>query len=163
MKPEAFTLKNPKVLRALITHCYIGEAHDKQYCKGNPPTKKQYQGLWDTGASASMISARVVKELGLKPIRQIETRHAQGSTMSNLYYINMMLPNGIEIANIAASEGILFDFDVLIGMDVIGLGDFALTHKNGQTVFSFQIPSTHEYDFVKQIQNGVGVKKGKKK
>ena len=40
---------------------------------------------------------------------------------------------------------------------------FALTHKNDQTVFSFQIPSTHEYDFVKQIDQGVGQKKVRKK
>lgn len=52
--------------------------------------------------------------------------------------------------------------DMLIGMDIITLGDFALTHKNNGTVFSFQIPSTHEYDFVKQIQNGVGTKSKKK-
>lgn len=52
---------------------------------------------------------------------------------------------------------------MLIGMDIINLGDFALTHKNSGTVFSFQIPSTHEYDFVKQIDQGVGQKKTKKK
>lgn len=52
---------------------------------------------------------------------------------------------------------------MLIGMDIINLGDFALTHKNGGTVFSFQIPSTHEYDFVRQIELGVGQKNAKKK
>lgn len=83
--------------------------------------------------------------------------------MSNLYYINIVIPNGIEIINIAASEGKLHDFDMLIGMDVIALGDLALTHKNNQTVFSFQIPATHEYDFVRQIKHEEEGKAHKKK
>lgn len=48
---------------------------------------------------------------------------------------------------IPVTEGCLNGADMLIGMDIIGLGDFAITHKNMGTVFSFQIPSTHEYDF----------------
>lgn len=163
MKPKAFTLKNPATLRALITPCDISQAYDKRFCSDPHPLMKRFKGLWDTGASASMISEKVVKELGLHPIRQIETHHAQGTTMSNLYYINIVIPNGIEIINIAASEGKLHDFDMLIGMDVIALGDFALTHKNDHTVFSFQIPATHEYDFVKQIKHEEEGKAHKKK
>jgi len=34
----------------------------------------------------------------------------------------MVLPGGI---------------DALIGMDILGMGDFAVTHHNGNTVFSF--------------------------
>lgn len=163
MKPKAFTLRNPNTINVLITPCEVSEAHDKRFSNAPHPPLKQFKGLWDTGASASMISEKVVRELGLHPIRQIETRHAQGTAMSNLYYINIVLPNGIEVMNIAASEGVLYDFDLLIGMDVIGLGDFALTHKDDKTVFSFQIPPTHEYDFVKQIRNGVGDKNKKKR
>jgi hypothetical protein len=31
--------------------------------------------------------------------------------------------------------------DVLIGMDIIGSGDFSVTHHNGNTTFSFCCPS----------------------
>ena len=51
-------------------------------------------------------------------------------------------------------EGVLNGCEVLIGMDIITVGDFVVTNRNGKTVFSFQTPSTHEYDFVKQIRNG---------
>jgi hypothetical protein len=37
--------------------------------------------------------------------------------------------------------------DVLIGMDIISRGDFALTHKEGKTVFSFRYPSLATIDF----------------
>lgn len=164
MEPKAFTLSNPKViLRALITICGVSKAYDPEYSKGAKPSIKQYNGLWDTGATGSMITSRVVKELGLSPIRQIQTAHAQGVSMTNLYYVNIILPNGIQVPNVPVGEGVLVDTDVLIGMDIISLGDFSICNRNGGTVFSFQIPSTHEYDFVKQINNNVGNNKKKKK
>ncbi len=39
------------------------------------------------------------------------------------------------------------DTDILIGMDVITMCDFAITNKCGNTVFSFDIPSTHRTDY----------------
>ena len=67
--------------------------------------------------------------------------------------VNIVLPNNVVMQSVKVSEGVIEGYDVLIGMDIIGVGDFAVTHKNGGTVFSFQVPSTHEYDFVKQIQH----------
>src|SRR3972149_10734968 len=37
--------------------------------------------------------------------------------------------------------------DILIGMDLITLGDFAITNKDGQTMFSFRHPSLGHIDF----------------
>lgn len=82
--------------------------------------------------------------------------------MVNVYLVNLVLPNQLLIQDVRVTEGNLNGFGVLIGMDIINLGDFALTHRDNKTVFSFQIPATHEYDFVKQIQQGVGQKKKKK-
>ena len=39
------------------------------------------------------------------------------------------------------------DFGMLIGMDIITLGDFAITNLNGQTVMSFRLPSSGRIDF----------------
>ena len=44
------------------------------------------------------------------------------------------------------------NIDVLIGMDVIKNGDFSITSSDGKTKFSFQIPSTYNIDFEKEIQ-----------
>jgi hypothetical protein len=38
--------------------------------------------------------------------------------------------------------------DVLIGMDIISLGDFAITNLNGIPWFSFRVPSAAHIDFV---------------
>jgi SEC-C motif len=48
------------------------------------------------------------------------------------------------------TEGILGGFDVLIGMDIISQGDFAVTNFGGNTRFSFRVPSLEELDFNKK-------------
>ena len=39
------------------------------------------------------------------------------------------------------------DADMLIGMDVITLCDFAITNSGAETKFSFQAPSQFDIDF----------------
>ncbi|MCQ2960481.1 MAG: hypothetical protein MJ198_09905 [Bacteroidales bacterium] len=104
-------------------------------------------GLWDTGAISSVISQRLISILNLFPISKCEMQYAQGKKFVNVYKINLLLPNGIEIKGLTVTEGIFENFDILIGMDIIRLGDFAITHKNGGTKFSFQIPSTNDIEF----------------
>lgn len=162
MEPVAFTFRHNRLTAELMTPCGVGAAQ----LSSEPLSVAgfiQYNALWDTGATASVISSEVVLQLGLAPISQCKTYHAQGESIVNVYLVDLILPNKLRVKDVRVTEGRLNGFGLLIGMDIINLGDFALTHKNQQTVFSFQIPATHEYDFVKQIDQGVGQKKGKKK
>lgn len=52
----------------------------------------------------------------------------------------MILPAGHRVSGLKVSTGNLLVCDMLIGMDVIGRGDFLLTNK-GATEFAFRIPS----------------------
>ncbi len=65
--------------------------------------------------------------------------------------VNLILPNGVEIVGIPACSLPIAGGDVLIGMDIIASGDFAITQDNGKTMLTFQIPSTHKIDFVDEI------------
>jgi hypothetical protein len=67
----------------------------------------------------------------------------------NVYSVNLYLPNGIKVPDVNVAEGIPFGCDMLIGMDIIGLGDFAVSNYSGRTLFSFRMPSLTEIDFVK--------------
>ena len=98
-----------------------------------------------------MISKRVVDECGLKPIGRTIVNTAAGPSDTSVYLVAVYLPNMVAIESIRVTEGILGDMDLLIGMDVIGLGDFAVTNFGGKTVFSFSVPSAQEIDFVKEI------------
>ncbi len=163
MENKAFTLRNPKsLLRELVTDCKVSagflDASASEGIKFLP-----YKAIWDTGATNSVIDKKIAEELGLIPNGIRLVYHANGSERVNSYKVNIVLPNNIMVQMVNVTEGDLNGAQVLIGMDIISLGDFAITHRNNGTVFSFQVPSTHEYDFVKQIQHEREEQESKKK
>jgi len=64
--------------------------------------------------------------------------------------VSIFLPNHVVVPEVTVSECNLLGSDVLIGMDIIGNGDFAVTNLDGKTVFSFRLPSRERIDFVKR-------------
>lgn len=112
--------------------------------------KGQYMALWDTGASASVITKKVADELGLKPTGIAQVFHADGISIVHKYLVNIKLPNNVGFGFVEVTEGKLTGMDVLIGMDIITRGDFTITNTNNKTVFSFRIPSLEKIDFVEQ-------------
>lgn len=113
---------------------------------------KEYIGIWDTGATNSVISQKVIDECELKPTGMAMV---QGATDPDpkpceTFLVNIFLPNRVVITSIRVAKGSLRDCDVLIGMDVINRGDFAITHYSGNTMFSFRMPSMEQIDFVER-------------
>lgn len=150
---QAFTLKNDNgLLRELKTHCGACQAFDPLQ-GGNQPEIIQFVGLWDTGATGSAISRNVVDKLGLKPIGKSEVFHANGKSTVDVYVINLFLPNQVLVQFVTVTEGVLNGFDLLMGMDIITLGDFSITNFKGNTCLSFRFPSQKEVDFVVQSNN----------
>jgi hypothetical protein len=106
--------------------------------------------LWDTGATMSVISAKVAKDCGLAPSGMINTAGVHGIKLVNTYLVSFYLPNRIVLPSLAVSEGDFGgDIGALIGMDIISQGDFAVTNRKGLTWFSFRMPSLQRFDFVK--------------
>lgn len=108
------------------------------------------EAIWDTGATGSAITSRVVQELGLVPTGVSLVSTANGQVMQNTYTINIGLPNKVLVGGIVATEldALSGGCDALIGMDIITLGDFSITNHNNNTCFSFRMPSSHEIDYV---------------
>lgn len=44
-------------------------------------------------------------------------------------------------------------FDIIIGMDIISKGDFAVSNLNGKTSFSFRIPSFGTANFLNEYDS----------
>jgi hypothetical protein len=107
--------------------------------------------LWDTGATGCVITEKLAKELALYPIASTYVDHAGGRSLSNVYMLNLWLPNQVGLEGIRFTEfkHTTGSFDVIVGMDVITLGDFAITHKHGKTLLTYQLPSFANIDFVK--------------
>ena len=76
-----------------------------------------------------------------------------GRNVVETYLVNVGLPNRILFTDVKVTKGVLQgggDGDLLIGMDIIGMGDFAVSSKGGNTVFTFRFPSIADIDFVKE-------------
>jgi len=116
-----------------------------------PPSQK-YISIWDTGATNSVITKRVVDDLGLKPTGAVEMFNVGGKTICNTYLVEILITSKVLFKNVRVTEGSIMGADVLIGMDIIGVGDFAVSNKNGKTVFSYRHPSCEEIDFIPQVQ-----------
>ena len=110
-------------------------------------------GLWDTGAMGCTITQKVIEKLKLLPIGKKMMIHAGGQNIVNEYLIDIILPNKIRFLTVPVLEckSIGGEFDMIVGMDLINYGDFALTHPNNDTFFSFSIPANRKIDFVKEI------------
>lgn len=107
--------------------------------------------IWDTGATNSVINESVAADLGLIPSGKSIVNGVTGSDKNaNTYKVSVSLPNNIKVSLTAvAVHAVAGDAQMLIGMDVIGLGDFSISNVNNLTVFSFRVPSVIEADFVR--------------
>lgn len=150
---RAFTTKYEAVTNRIITEAKITDAFDP----ANPPasiTHHSTGALWDTGATRSVISSNVVAALGLQPVGICDVNHAGGVSQSATYVVNVLLPNKVAVVGVLVTELTkpISGFDVIIGMDIITSGDFAVTHTAGKTCMSFRIPPCEQIDYVADAQ-----------
>ena len=108
--------------------------------------KEQAKALWDTGANCCCISYDLVKRLELKPIGAMPIATPSGTAIYNKYMIDIELPNNIELKDVTVCESEIGaqKLDLIIGMNIINKGDFAISNFNGMTKFSFRIPTSSD-------------------
>lgn len=153
---RAFTSRAGALAPILLSPVQISEAYDPQ--PDSPASVVlPYFAIWDTGATSTVITPKVVAELGLKPsgkvmVRGVGPAGAPQAHQSNTYLVNIILPNNVRFVGTRVSENSIEGGDVLIGMDIITAGDLAITNHNGETTFTFCTPSCEEIDFVAEIQ-----------
>lgn len=112
----------------------------------SPQKDGKYVAIWDTGASMTAVSPTVARELDLKAISAVTVHYGNESADSPVYKVDIMLPNQVGLADVNVSEAKnIQGADILIGMDIITTGDFAVTNARGQTCFSFRFPPAIEH------------------
>ena len=150
MMPKHFTVKSSGgLLNELLTR--IGVSLPASHQK---PTVYQTTALWDTGATNSVITTETARKLNLSPISKAKIHHAAGTSFMNVYLVDIYLPNRMIMENIFVTEceDAAGKFGLIVGMDIITRGDFSITNLNGNTVFSFRIPSNHVIDYGSENQ-----------
>jgi len=146
--PQSFTSTYPGLTLTPQNKVKISEAFDPK-AGGTPPPAFDFDAVWDTGATNTVVTQKVVDTLKLSPVTKRRTYTGSGSILADVYLVNIVLPNNVQMVGVPASCLPITGPDALIGMDIITRGDFAITNKNGVSKMSFQFPSTHDIDFVK--------------
>lgn len=136
---SVFTEKYEKIQKRLINSAIVETASSIL------PVKAQ----WDTGATGTCISKELVKRLNLLPTGRVNVSTPSGIGTMNKYIINLILNNEIRIQNLIVMDSEIGKqgIDVLIGMDIISIGDFAVSNYEGKTQFSFRIPSQEHVEY----------------
>ena len=141
----AFTVtSNAGLLNVLMSPCTVSAATDAP-----GEGARQFTAIWDTGATNSVITQDVVDSCGLIPTGMERVYNVSGYAILETYLVSIELPNRGRYVPVRVTKGdLLGAADVLIGMDIINTGDFAVTNFGGVTKFSFRFPSLGHIDFV---------------
>lgn len=147
-KIRGFTNRYNGIVRVIHSECHVGLPLDLSDPKVRPPDQdKKFVAIWDTGATGTVITQKVVDACSLKPTGMVKVQTVGGERISETYFITLYLPNKVAVSNINVCLGDVAGADVLIGMDIISLGDFAISNFGGQTVVAFRLPSKETIDF----------------
>lgn len=130
-----FTNEYTTLIDRIITEVYLYPSSNTSYFK---PLK--LKALWDTGATSSFISDRIAESLQLKTDGYMKVSTVGGIINSKTHIVNIILPNDIKVPNISVTQAFLDDCDMMIGMDIITLGNFSINNHGGKTTFSFTYP-----------------------
>ncbi len=141
---RAFVTRSPAVAHELRNRCGVSAPDGRS-------RPAFFDAIWDTGATNSGISDRVVEACGLAPVSfgSVRTTHDVKEDVP-LYMITFHLPGEVNVTNVLVAGGC--EDDILIGMDIITLGDFAVTTFEGSTRFTFRYPSQGHIDFVEEAE-----------
>jgi predicted aspartyl protease len=130
----AFKSEYPDLSLRLITEAEIFEV-------SLPQKKIRVKALWDTGAMLSAITPEVAQELNLIPFNRMTVNGINNTSIADLTKVSIKLPNLIEVKNTNVIVcNLVKDVDLLIGMDIIRLGDFSISNGEGKTLFTFTMP-----------------------
>ena len=136
-KTRHFAFKNeyPRISRRLTTEAAVFDSLST-FTKGLTVT-----ALWDTGATNSAITPAVAKSLNLIPFNRVPVSGVNHRSMADVVKVSIGLPNHVMVEGVNAMVCELVEgIDMLIGMNIILLGDFCISNGEGKTLFSFATP-----------------------
>jgi hypothetical protein len=130
----AFKREYPHLSLRLITEAEL-------YDVSLSPKTIKVRALWDTGAMLSAITPEVAQGLNLVPFNRVKVNGINNISMADMVKVSIKLPNLVDVKNSNVTVcNLVKDVDLLIGMDIIMLGDFCISNGERRTLFSFVIP-----------------------
>jgi len=104
----------------------------------------EIKALWDTGATLSFIKPKLKEQLKLGMVRTDSSTviaGVGGMVKADFTYASILLSHNFIIQY---CQVYVVDFpvnvDIIIGMDIINMGDFVVCNAENKTAFSFVVP-----------------------
>ncbi|PCG20567.1 retropepsin-like aspartic protease [Brachyspira sp. G79] len=125
----------PKLTLPIVNNQAICEAfiYDNISHQRITSNENKVRVLFDTGATNSAVTSKVIKQLNIQPISKRAMLSPLGTSEVNIYKVNIFLPFP---QNIALSQELFVSeiadnptFDVIIGMDIIQRGCLIISDK----------------------------------
>lgn len=116
------------------------------------PKREQFEAIWDTGATNSVITQAVVDKCGLAQTGRAISHGIHGEELVETYLVSIVLPNRVRFRSVPVTKGKILDADMVLGMDIIGAGDFSVPNTGGITKFSYRTPSIEHIDYAEQAR-----------
>ena len=118
----AFSIQYKGLAKELVSESEIENPLNKQ--------RKKYKAIWDTGATHTVITPKVLSELSLTIVDTTTIIGVNSKTEDiQVALFNLLLPNNVSIKQTRGAVcSIGGDADILIGMDIIKFGDFAISN-----------------------------------
>jgi ribosomal protein L5 len=136
----AFKIDYPNIASRLATEASIFDIST-----GTEQNGIKVTALWDTGAMRSAVTHSISKRLNLVPFDRVKVNGINNTSMADVARISIGLPNMVMIKEVNVMIcNLVKDIDLLIGMDIIQIGDFSISNGEGKTLFSFVIPPFEE-------------------
>lgn len=133
---RAFTIASTRLVEELVSPIWISEFIDPKELSEERfheiKQRHEYKCVWDTGATSTSISRRIVQELGLIPTGKTQFRGVGAAGQEEIihdaytYLVNVHFPHKVLIAGVTVADAEPGGCDVLLGMDIIRFGDLAL-------------------------------------
>ncbi|MCR5622087.1 MAG: retroviral-like aspartic protease family protein [Treponema sp.] len=129
----AFRTEYPAAAKELVNQVGIAPA-------GEADKMQEYRAVWDTGATLTVVTPKVQSDLGLASIDEMQIMGVNSRSIVPVVLIDVVLPNRVIVTGVRAAVAELGSEDMLLGMNIITLGDLCLSNKGGKTVMSFAYP-----------------------
>lgn len=152
---KAFTVRFRGRTNVLFSQVGVSQAFDPKATTINQPPIAYLNAIWDTGASCTIISKEYAIKVGLVPTGKTTITGVNNSTLENTYQVNVYLPNKVCLVfvKIAEAPALAGGAGMLIGMDIIGSGDFSVYSEGGKTIMTYRFPSIGGTDFVAEANS----------
>lgn len=113
-----------------------------------PDSAIKCRGKWDTGCNMTCITEDLATQLNLPRCRPMEIKTPHGTTSyTTTVVVALKLPNGQIRQSVEVCVAKMVDADMLIGMDLITQGDFALSRNQyGEVIMSICMPPLMSID-----------------